>query len=307
MKRLLHLVDSRAYVLGNCFQHQLLDAFKRLPDWEVHTVAYDELGSLSIATGAFDSVVSCLKQRTLFRHATRLRDYVGNTPIVVYDQDPWESFYDGAEFKGAYQHIASQLNVKTFAVTTQWWADHVASVGLPSTFVKMWVIPQYCSSEPSFEERNIAVGFIGALHPYRRQLFETLEDDHGILVNVQGGGHGYQDYLRELSKLQVYIHSEDAPLTINGSPANLNVGLWIKDIEAASRGCFSIRNRGDGSDTYLTGIKTVLLYDDPVEVPSLLEGIRKMDAGVRQATIDEAVEFIRGSDRWLETAHTLVG
>lgn len=303
MKHVLHIVDSRDYVEANCFQHQLADTLRDRDDMQLWTVAYDELHELPKATGSFDAVVSCLKQRTLFRHAERLKDYVGRTPIVVYDQDPWESFRDGSPFKGAYQHIASHLNVKSFAVTTQWWADYITQRGMPAMFVPMWVLPEYCDAG-TFDNRNISLGFLGTIHAHRAVLFDRLAS-MGLTTVVRQSALPYRRYLQALSDIQVFIHSEDNPITIDGEPANLNVGLWIKDVEAAARGCFTIRNRAEGWETYLKDVPTALLYDDPAEVPSLLEGIRKMDASERQLLIQRTVEFIRRSDRWAETARLL--
>ena len=304
MKRVLHIVDSRSYVRSNCFQHQLAEVMPKVAHVDTKEL-HEVLGHRLHSANRYDLVVSCLKQRTLFRAAQGLQAALGTLPVVVYDQDPWEAFRDGSPFKGAYKTISSYLNVKTFAVTTKWWADLIARWGLPSTFVRMWVLPEYCSSEPTFDSRSVAAGFIGALHPYRRELFEKLEA-LGTNVIVQGGGLNYAGFREGLSRLQCFVHSEDSPVIVEGREFNLNVGLWIKDVEAASRGCFSIRNRGSDSETYLEGIKTVMLYDDPSEVPALLDRIQKMDPVERQSLIDGTVEFIRTANRWQETANALV-
>lgn len=302
MKRVLHVVDSKGYARTNCFQHQLMQALPKVA--HVETKELNEvLGHRFI--GRYDLVVSCLKQRTLHRCAPQLRHALDQVPIVVYDQDPWEAFRVGSPYQGAYRAIAGYLNVQTFAVTTKWWADYIARQGLPSTFVRMWVLPEYCSAAPPLADRSVLAGFVGSLHPYRRELFERLEK-LGTNVIVQAGGLGYAGYLEALSRLQVFVHSEDSPVELPNRQANLSAGLWIKDVEAAARGCFSIRNRGSDSETYLDGIGTVLLYDDPAEVPGLLDRIQRMDPGERQSLIDGTVEYIRKADRWLETANALV-
>lgn len=302
MKRVLHIIDSKNYVRSNCFQHQLAQVLPKVAHVETREL-HEVLGHRFI--GKFDMAVSCLKQRTLVKVASGLQTALDKLPIVVYDQDPWEAFRDGSPYKGAYRSISTFLNVKSFAVTTKWWADYITRQGLPSSFVRMWVLPEYCSREPAFDSRSVPVGFIGAPHPYRRELFDRLEE-LGTNVIVQGGGLNYAGYLEALSRLQCFIHSEDAPVVMGSTTTNLNVGLWIKDVEAASRGCFSIRNRGMGSETYLDGIKTVMLYDDPTEVPSLLDRIQRMDPEERQSLIDGTVEYIKTADRWLETANSLV-
>lgn len=299
MKRIIDLVDSLEYTTTNCFGHQLHKKLQSIPG--VETVALANIQRHERP----DLIVSRLKQRTLYRQASNIKVWARNTPVVVFDQDPWEAFRDGSPYKGAYRSISTFLNVKSFAVTTQWWADYIAKQGLPSSFVRMWMLPEYCSCEPTFNSRSVPVGFIGSVHSYRKQLFDALRD-MGTNVTVQGGGLNYAGYLEELSRLQCFIHSEDAPVVMDGTTINLNVGLWIKDVEAASRGCFSVRNRGSDSETYLTGIKTVMLYDDPSEVPVIIDRIQRMDAEERQSLIDETVKFIRTVDRWAETANTLV-
>jgi len=296
----LHLVDSLAYAEANCFQHQLLAALHR-SGHQVDTVGLDDLTTAS----GYDRVVCCLKQRTVFRAIDRLAAALGRAPVVVYDQDPWESFRDESPFKGTYQLAAGRLNVVSFAVTTQAWADRIRSIGLPGDFVRMWVLPEYCDRGLPHEARLIEAGFMGTVHPHRRRLFDALRD-MGIAVKVAGSGLPYRQYLRSLTGLRVFVHSEDFSFTVDGRPANLSDGLWIKDVEAASQGCFTIRNWGEGSDTYYRGLETVRLYRTPGEVPELLRAITCMDPGERQATIDRTVEFIREANVWHETALRLL-
>lgn len=302
MKRVLHIVDSKNYAKANCFQHQLMQALPKVAYVETRELN-EVLGHRFI--GRYDLVVSCLKQRTLHCYAVQLRQVLDQVPVVVYDQDPWEAFRIGSPYFGAYRAIAGYLNVKTFAVTTKWWADYITRQGLPATFVRMWVLPEYCSNAPPYADRSIPAGFIGSLHSYRRALFDRLEQ-LGTNIIVQSRGLNYAGYLEALSRLQVFIHSEDSPVELPNRQVNLSVGLWIKDVEAAARGCFSVRNRGSDSDTYLAEVKTVMLYDDPSEVPELLGRIQRMDPEERQSLIDGTVEYIRQADKWLETANSLV-
>lgn len=299
----LHLVDSIEYVEANCFQHQLAHALGRLPN--VRTVQLADLDKQP--AGSFSRVACCLKQRTLFKYASALKIWLKDVPVVVYDQDPWQSFMDDSPFKGTYERAQEHLNVESFALTTKFWADLVASKGMPSTFARMWVKPEYCGMTPVYEDRSIPLGFVGSLHPYRKSLFDSL-DDLGTQVNVQSGNTlPYRGYLDALSKIRVFIHSEDSPIVCDGVRLNLADGLWIKDVEAAARGCFSIRNRGSGSETYLDGIRTVYLYDDAAEVPSILSAIENMQKNERQSLINESVRFIQQADRWQETAYILSG
>lgn len=300
MKRVIDLVDSVEYATTNCFVHQLTNHITRIPG--VETV---ELGALGRQPKP-DAIVCRLKQRTLHRVLPELSAYAGKIPVVVFDQDPWHAFMDNSPYKGVYQRALEHLNVKAFAVTTQSWVDLIKQRGMPAIFASMWIEPEYCEIGPGYTDRSIRVGFVGSVHSYRQRLFDRL-DDLEVQVNVQSGNTlPYRDYLRALHNIRVYIHSEDAPLLVDGQEMNLKDGLWMRDVEVAARGCFSIRNKGVGSETYWQGIETVMTYDDPDQVPELLNAIEKMDAWERQATINRSVEYIRRSNRWQETARRLV-
>lgn len=297
---IIDLVDSIEYTTTNCFAHQLHRCMHEIPG--VKTVALADIASHPRP----DAIVCRLKQRTLHRVINQLQEWCGDTPMTIFDQDPWQAYMDDSPYKGVYQRAAAKLNIKAIAVTTRHWAERISYDKLPGLFTSMWVLPEYCESGLPFEDRAIQVGFIGSLHPYRRKLFDKLEN-MDVSVNVMGGSAlPYDEYLRALSNIRVFIHSEDSPIVIDGQHANLKDALWIKDVEAAARGCFTIRNSGEDSESYYDGIETVRLYDDPKEIPGLLRDIERMDPQERQATVDRSVEFIRRSNKWHETASTLL-
>jgi hypothetical protein len=99
---------------------------------------------------------------------------------------------------------------------------------------------------------------------------------------------------------------------VDGQELNLNTGLWVKDIEAASQGCFSIRNVGDGSDSYFDGMPQeegqglIRLCKQIEDVPEMIHDIERMDPVKRQNLIDKTCKYIRQSDRWQETAKLLI-
>jgi len=295
--RIVDLVDSLEYTTTNCFAHQLHAALHEA-DPTVQTIALGDIENHPRP----DRVVCRLKQRTLSRCVERLRGWAGDAPVVVYDQDPWEAFRDGSPFKGTYQLAASRLNVVTFAVTAEWWAGLVASQGLPSTFVRMWIRPSYVRRGPSYLDRPIEVGFVGSVHPYRKRLFDQLERAGHRVTVLAGNSLPYPQYMAALSRIRAFVYCEDAPVVIDGREANLSDGLWGKAVEAASQGCFTVRNLGSGSEPYCSGLETVRLYRSPDEVPELLQAITCMAPQERQATIDRTVEFIREANVWHETA-----
>lgn len=306
--KIIDLVDSIEYTMSNCFGHQLHAALHAAAP-EIVTVPLVDIEQ----TPRPDFVICRLKQRTVFREVERLQKWLHRTPIVIFDQDPWQAYMDDSPFKGTYELACSKLNVKTIAVTTELWADFLRTRGLPSKFVNMWVTPSYCDSGPSYEDRSITAGFIGSVHPYRKALFDRL-DDLGTQVNVQAGNTlGYDRYLKALQNIRIFVHSEDGPLVVDGTTMNLKDGLWIKDVEAASQGCFSIRNLGAGYMSYLkdlpldsSGHCLVRTYEDPDEVPAIIESIQKMDSIERQTLIETSVEYIRKVNMWHETAKILL-
>lgn len=308
-KTIVHLVDNVDYVKGNCFQHQLFESLRGVAsscEVDLYTV---DLYSFMTAGGPwsqFDSVISTLKLRTLFRQAEYIAHRLTSRKVVVYDQDPWESFRDGSQFNGAYTHISKHVNVASFAVTTREWSELINSKGIPCEFVKMWVLPRYCSANPVIENRKIHTGFMGAQHPYRKALFDHMSKI-GQPITIVPGGAGYDGYLRTLSTMQCYVHNEDSSFLVDGKEMNLSHGLWIKDIEAAARGCYSIRNRGTDLDSYVSDdIKTVKVFDSFDEVAQIVESIADMDNDARQFEIDSTVKHIKNADHWRTTARRLI-
>jgi len=300
MTRIVDLVDSLEYARSNCFAHQLHSCLHATPG--VMTLALDELPTQR----GFDGVVCRLRQRTLHRVVDRLASALGDTPLVIYDQDPWEAFRTGSPYRGTYERACELLNVKAIAVTTVAWADLIARRGMPGTFVRMGIMPRYCSSAPAHVDRCIDVGFVGSVHPHRARLFSQLEG-MGIHPHIiAGNGLSYPNYLNVLSTMRIFVHSEDHPVDVGNERMNLSDGLWVKDVEAAARGCFTVRNEGRGSEPYYAGLETVRCYTTPADVPAIIEGIQRIDPEQRQGCIDRTVSNIRASDAWRETATRLV-
>lgn len=309
MKTIVQLVDTIDYVNRNCFQHQLTHALQK--QCEVVQIELSQLYHSSLIKA--DGYISCLRQRTLMRNVSIISQWLRNSKLVVYDQDPWQAFMDDSQYKGAYEQIIKHINVKSFAVTTELWADFLNAKGIPAKFVNMWVLPEYCTSGPAYEDRTINTGFIGTVHNYRKELFDKLYD-LGSPVNVSAGNVlDYHNYLKALQNIRVFIHSEDAPLAVDKKQMNLKDGLWIKDIEAASQGCFSIRNVGEGYLSYAgdlphddDGNRLIMQFEKPENVLQKLDIIQKMNPNKRQSLIERTVEYIRASNKWQETATTLV-
>lgn len=306
MKKILHLVDSHQYVDANCFQHQLKAALHAHSN--VVTVSLDDVKNVD----QFDAVVCCLKQRTLCRTAPRLTSVLKNTPVVIYDQDPWEAFRDGSPWKGTYDIASKFLNVRSIAVTTELWADFLRNKGYTAQFTSMWVLPQYCDSGSLDDKRG--VGFIGTVHPHRKILFDFLLAQ-GVPIDVRSGpAQAYPEFLKTLGGFEIFLHNEDAPIITDGVEMNIRDALWIKDIEACARGCFSIRNVGKQSGSYFgdlpvdsAGNSMVRLFETFEEVPELIKGIQSMPKDEKEDLIIRTVNYVKNNDRWAKTADALLG
>lgn len=299
MKQVIDLVDSVEYATSNCFGHQLssvLDQFsnvRRVPLASIHQQQRPDL------------IVSRLRQRTLLRECNSIGKWARDTPMVIFDQDPWQAYMDDSPYRGAYDVIAENINVKFFALTTKWWADFVNDKGHPSKFVRMWVLQEYCDVGRPFEER-IAAGFIGSLHPRRKELVDICKKA-GVDVNViKGNSLPYVPFLKEMSRLGIFVHNEDMPIYVDGKELNFNTGMWVKDVEAISRGCFSIRSKADGWDTYLSGLETAVLYDNIRDVPDLIRAIQVMDPEERRNAALRSVQAVQKANVWHETALSLI-
>lgn len=304
-KLVVDIVDSIEYTTTNCFAHQLYDQLQELNNFSsdifIKTVPFSKL---HFETNA-DLYISRLKQRSLLSKISNIKQAIGNSPIVIYDQDPWEAFRDDSLYKGTYEIVLSKLNVQYFAVTTNWWANFLNKKGIPAKFVKMGVLQKYCDLGKSTIDRSTKAGFIGSLHGYRNQLFHELKI-LGCNVGVRRGDLSYIDYLKNLSEIGFFIHREDYSFTVDGEQVNLDVGLWVKDIEAIARGCFSIRNKGSDVLSYLEGIDSILLYENISDIPDIINKTLKIDNEELNVRRESALKKIYEENNWAATARELL-
>jgi hypothetical protein len=198
-----------------------------------------------------------------------------------------------------------------FAVTTRAWAKRLAEWGFKSEFVRMGIIPSYCASFPAWSQRTIDMGFIGSIHPYRRQLFDSLTA-HGHVVDVRTGGLSHMGYLEALSDIRVFVHREEYSYRVEhdciAATIDYAEGLWIKDVEAAARGCLSVRNHHDELVSYVDPeqVQTIETFHDIDELVEKLAQWHRLPESVRIRRAERAVEWIKSQDEWTKTAQALV-
>jgi hypothetical protein len=221
--------------------------------------------------------------------------------LLIYEQDPWEAFIDTGGYRGAYQRIFANLQVTSFLTTSQHWSKHIKQLGMPSSFIKMWMLSRYCDCQP-WSTRPIKLGFMGTLHPYRARFFERLKLA-GIDVYVRPSS-SYADWLTMLSQTQFFIHNEDENAwSIDGSPIIKNC-CWAKEIEVASRGCFAIRQWEPECEAYhVSQIPSIVTYVNEAEIPSLIQQISSDPASDDHSS--EGVKFIKSQDAWSDLFQAL--
>lgn len=295
--KVAQLVDSKPYAYGNCWQHQIIESLQERCD--LHVI---ELNSLEKHDWRqFDAVLSTLKLRTLVRELDRIKNSLAKVSLLIYEQDPWEAFIDTGGYRGAYQRIFANLQVTSFLTTSQHWSKHIRQLGMPSSFIKMWMLSKYCDYQP-WSSRPIKLGFMGTLHPYRARFFERLKLA-GIDVDVRPSS-SYADWLTMLSQTQFFIHNEDENVwSIDGSPIIKNC-CWAKEIEVASRGCFAIRQWEPECEAYhVSQIPSIVTYINEVEIPSLIQRISSDPATDDHS--NEGVKFIKSQDAWSDLFQAL--
>jgi hypothetical protein len=250
-----------------------------------------------------DLIISSLKLRTLHANIDKVAKQVSQVPLVVYDEDPWECYREGSPYNGTYDRLKQKTNLKFVALPSKWWVDYVASKGIPTRFIKLWVLPEYCDVRGT---RKTQIGFIGAPHPYRMFAFEEMKK-RGIVVNYNRNKSAYRGFLTELSSIFINFHYEHREMKLqDGTMSNLCDALWGKDVEAAARGCWSLRNIGhlETKNAYCDNIPTIQTYSSFDEAAELIKQItaRTDHEEIRKL----AVDTIRDRNCWKENAEVLL-
>ena len=308
MKHVVQLVDSTQYVNTNCFQHQLLDGLRR--SCRLTTVSLADVQSSGVPQA--DVIVSCLRLRTLDSSLAVLSRALRDRAVVVYEQDPWEAFKAGGACNGAYSRVVDSLNVSFFATTTHAWEARLRRLGFRARHVRMGMLPRYCVVDPPWHDRDVDVGFVGQVHPYREELFDALKDE-GLNVQVLSGGD-YTKYLSVLSRIKVFVHREASEYDVGGESVRYAEGLWAKDVEAIARGCVSVRNWH--ADAYehmpreLIGDGLRMFEDRDVgQAVGLIRGALQEHAVDPVVFADDrkrCSDVVSADDAWRETARIII-
>jgi hypothetical protein len=303
LPRLVVIYADKEQIYRNCFISQLYKVLSE--SFVLYPISQKELlsGRAFRPQSAF-GVLSLLKQRSWGQALQHLRSFLNGSPIVFYDQDPWEAYHDHASSPGIYVKVNSDLNVARFLVTSNFWANHIASCdSLPVQFVRMGILPSWCESGPAFEDRSIRVGFQGTIHQHRKAFFGRMERI-GVPVTVRPPAP-YRNYLKEIQNFQIVLHNEASSIAMDGIPCDIN-GLWVKEVEVAARGCFAVRNTDKDIDAYdIAGLPTVFTFNDELEVPAIINEIFALSPRQHRQMVEESIAAIRQRNDWMTVVAAL--
>lgn len=290
MKKILQIVDSIEYVTTNGFQHQLLKTLQQETD-----LLIVPLDRLDISHCAGRIVLSTLKLRSVVKHVDRLRSIIGQTPLYIYDQDPWESFMDEGSYRGSYKMLQSRLNVVSFLNPSKWWSELITSTGSPSKFIKIWILPEYCASK-LFEHRSIDVGFMGQLHPFRKESFESLKK-LGLDVSVFSSSN-YDAYLSKVSDMKFFPHYEPARWHVDGKLVECSA-LYGKTVEVMARGTFCLREKcSEASYWNLSQNPLLLEFSSLDEFVEKVRRIQSLPVSEVNSMVESGVKMIIEDTGW---------
>lgn len=317
MDRILVLADSKKYIKNNCFQLQLHESIGDLKKefrkefkidyFYLNPKVLHNLDLFRKKPEAYLFALSTLRQRVLFENISLISKIIGDTPLRVYDQDPWENYIDGSPTNGCYSVLKNNFQISNIFVTSNYWSNYIHEVDeVESTFVKMGMLPKLCNLGKPKAIRNKSVEFKGSLHPHRKLAFNRMRES-GQVIKINLDKLNYPSYLEYLQNLSIFVHDESGFWICNGKEIPRSTGMWVKDIEIASQGCFSIRNFHEEYLTYsIDSIPLVRFYKDPNEVKEIVENIFSLSDEQYENEQNTSVQYISKNNNWRETTKKLL-
>lgn len=293
----IHLLYvDRSQILHNCFIAQLHKVLCQ--NYELSYISINELQSGNYTPPKFGEIIfSVLKQRLWRRNIPFLARLAENSKLVMYDQDPWEAYHDRASSPGVYKNLYELVPVSRFLVTSGWWANYIRELdNLPVKFVRMGVLSQNCKLGKPFEKRAYPLAFKGSIHKHRQDYFDFMRSKGHVVKCLPSGT--YRQFLSDIEEIGIFVHDEHADVKIN-NVLSYN-GIWIKDIEVAAKGCFSMRNADFDMINYsINEIPTIYTYDCLENAPGVIDKILSIPPTVKKEMMGHSVETIRQRNDWM--------
>jgi hypothetical protein len=316
MEKILILADSRDYVRNNCFQMQLhrsLKVYDSELGFDYYFISPKKLRNLEtlklkLKPKSYRFVLSTLRQRVLFNDINFIQKLIGDLPLKVYDQDPWNNYIDSSKSNGCYSALKSQLHLIDLYVASKYWKNYIElNDKIRTTFVKMSMLPELCNIGIPQQNRLKTVEFRGTLYPHRKKAFDIMNDS-GQIIHINTKILSYTAYLEYLRKLAIFVHDESDFWVCNGESIPMSTGTWHKDVEIASQGCFSIRNYHEESKSYsIEKIPLVKYYKDPKEIKHIVDEIYSLSIEELKYIQESSVDHIKRTNDWQITAKTILG
>jgi hypothetical protein len=314
MEKILILADSRDYIRNNCFQLQLHKSIKtyntrfKIDYYFVSPKKIRNLETLKLKFNSYQFVVSTLRQRVLFNNIELIQKLVYDLPLRVYDQDPWENYIDSSLTNGCYSILRNQFNLTDIFVTSDFWKNYIEiNDKITTTFVKMGMLPELCDLGIPQHKRLKTVEFKGSLRPHREKVFSIMRDG-GQNVKISTDILSYSKYLEYLRNLAIFVHDESDYWICNEQKIPMSTAMWIKDVEIASQGCFSVRNYHVACNSYsIEKIPLIKFYKDPSEIKYITDEIFSLSVEELNHIQESSVDHIKRTNDWRMTAKMILG
>lgn len=302
MKKVIQVVDSYEYVTTNCYQHQLLSDTRKNFD---HTLI--TLNELPNSLPEDATILCTIKIRNVYKHIDRLANVFKNKNILIYDQDPWESFTDIATYPNGYHNVIARMPNVEFINTSKWWTDYVINKGFKSHFCRIWILPEYCSTGFTFEKRESGLCFRGSLHTDRKLAVEKMKE-LGCTVRTLPGTSNYMEWLKWLQTQRAFFYDETAGWPINGVIGSKHVPK-PKNVEIISQGCFIFHDatcKSEDESYGLTNVPCDITYESYEHCLELFNEFNKKSPEFMNELIKESVEKIKQVDGWIDMRKILI-
>ena len=308
--KVLLVVDSIKYTKNNCFLAQLyskiLESSKNFSVLELSKKETFRTKLIASKISDYSHVALIARQRTISKEFTYLVNLTSDLPVVIYDQDPWQSYIDSSESYQLYKKYKS-LNLTKFILTSQWWTKYVEERDqLATKFLKMGMNSELVSEGKTFDNRKISIGFKGSVRPHRLKAINEIEK-LGLKVEISTNDLRYKKYLKYLRNVKIFTHDESGYFPTDKKPVSMSTAMWVKDVEIASQGAFVLRNYHQESETYdVSRIPTILMYESVSQAKQIVNDLFKLspdDVALKQKT---AIDYIKSQKSWETIAANLM-
>ena len=313
MEKILILADSRRYIKSDCFQSQLHQAISehgrnfKIEYFYLEPKILNNYRFSKFNSKSYKFILSTIRQRVFNKNLEYIHNLLPNVPLRVYDQDPWENYIDNSNSKGSYTSLSNTFNLSGIYVPSNFWANYIADKeNVPGYFVYMGMLPSLCNVGNIKSMRSLTPEFKGSLKVHRKEIFAKIKS-YGVDVHINSQKLSYPKYLNFLKKLGIFVHDESGSWICDGQLVDRSTGMWHKDLEIASQGCFSVRNYHDEHRTYdIDKLPLVKLYSSLKEVKNKIHEILDISDNDFLEMQYESVQYIKNQNYWEKTVRILL-